>query len=426
MSCPKCDESTVANCLEDCGCPIEITSLACIRTATEYPCIEVIKGDTLEAIIQKIEDKICDTVSGLDGEDGADGQGVDHVSFTGESGTEGQPGQTSEYTVWGDSGETIVLGTFITYNGVDGQGIDHVTFTSTDGVILTAGASGQTDTYTMWADVLETISLGTFLVYNGNDGTAIYDSGWIPMNDFNATYNFGLPAYTLGWDHPKIRVLGKTVFLEGFLMLPLSGDAVGGTTLITNVAEYPDSYKTDVKVYTGTSGGYATPSSGLMQSQNPIMPQELTPSEPHILSHFEMTYRPIDDLNGNYELNLTSIFPDAKIRTDGTIELTTLNKTNKDAYAGPVIQNSPYHQIVSHVTRGGIAPNYLTFYTEYDAASTADKRVSPISPAIYPAAFDGRRADNLGGFRVKLTTSYPLGENITLTQIQQAIAQIQE
>lgn len=423
MACDECEE-TSNDCLENCGCPIEITSLACIRHAgSDMPCIEVVKGDTLEAIIQKINDKICDLSTGVDGDDGADGQGIDHVSFTGEPGTEGQPGQTSEYTMWGDAAETINLGTFIVYNGVDGTGIDHVSFTSTDGSNPAAGSPGQTDTYTIWADALETQSLGTFVVYNGNDGDSLYDSGWIPMNDYNGSYNFGLPAYTSGWVHPKIRVVGRTVFLEGFLMLPLSS-AEGGSTLLTNVNEYYSSHKDHVQIYTGASGGYLSSGTGIMQTVSPILPQELAPSEPHILSHFELSTRPIYDIGEKYALTLTTIFSQIRLHTDGNLEFRTLKDTNDDAPGKPVVPNSPFHQIVSRVQRG-VAPDYTDHYTEYDGASVSDRRISPISSANYPCFFDGLEPSNLGGFRLKLSTNYPLGKNITQLQIEQAIAEIQ-
>lgn len=60
-----------------------------------------------------------DVTNGLDGADGVDGQDIDHVSKT--SGT-GASGTTDTYTVWGDLGETINLGTFNVYNGNDGGG----------------------------------------------------------------------------------------------------------------------------------------------------------------------------------------------------------------------------------------------------------------------------------------------------------------
>lgn len=424
--CDECVETPTNSCLEDCGCPIEITSLACIRhDGEDLPCIEVVKGETLEAIIQKINDKICVLAPGTDGDPGADGQGLDHVSFTGTPGTEGQPGQTSTYTIWGDVAETINLGTFVVYNGINGQGVDHTSFTSTTGPVLTAGAAGQTDTYTLWGDALETINLGTFIVYNGNNGIDGYDSGWIPMNDFNTTYNFGLPAYTVGWSHPKIRVVGKIVFLEGDMMIPLSSDLVSGTTLLTDVAQYPSTYRTDIRVYTGTSGGFSYLSNALIRTKFPILPQNLAPSELHILNNFEIAYRAIDDLMSFAELNLTTVLPKIILNTNGTLEIGTLGGTDDDGTTGTVIPNSPIHQLVSRVHRGAFAPSYNIFYSEYDMTTSLDNRVSPISISKFPADFDGKIAKDLGGFRIKATTSYPLGDSITLSQIQQAIAQIQ-
>lgn len=69
--------------------------------------------------------------NGIDGDDGADGQTIDHTSFTSSSlgGVAGQQGATDTYTVWGDSGETLNLGTFTVYNGADG--LDATESTST-------------------------------------------------------------------------------------------------------------------------------------------------------------------------------------------------------------------------------------------------------------------------------------------------------
>ena len=59
------------------------------------------------------------------GADGAPGQSIDHTSFTSATGspstTPNKPGETDTYTVWGDVGETINLGTFDVYNGDNGE-----------------------------------------------------------------------------------------------------------------------------------------------------------------------------------------------------------------------------------------------------------------------------------------------------------------
>ena len=51
-----------------------------------------------------------------------------------------------------------------------GQSIHHSEFTSTTAVSGLPNEPGETDTYTVWGDVGETINLGTFTVYNGDDG----------------------------------------------------------------------------------------------------------------------------------------------------------------------------------------------------------------------------------------------------------------
>lgn len=64
-----------------------------------------------------------------------------------------------------------------------GQSIDHVSFTSTTAISGLPNEPGEIDTYTVWGDVGETINLGTFDVYNGNDG----------IDGTNGTNGVGVP-----------------------------------------------------------------------------------------------------------------------------------------------------------------------------------------------------------------------------------------
>ena len=208
-SCDACCNNNCNSCCDPCaenvcGCDFEM-SAGCIRIERDFECIGTHEGQTVEQAFEQINSKLCELSPGIDGvdgdsayeiwinlgntgteqdfidslngEDGTDGTGLDHVSFTSSTGggAAGQPGETDTYTVWGDVGETISLGTFDVYNGADGtngvagQTVDHVSFTSSTGGGA-AGQPGETDTYTVWGDVGETISLGTFVVYNGADG----------------------------------------------------------------------------------------------------------------------------------------------------------------------------------------------------------------------------------------------------------------
>jgi hypothetical protein len=87
--------------------------------------------------------------AGQDGQDGQDGQGIDHVSFTSSTGTgQGEAGETDTYTIWGDAGETINLGTFEIYNGANGADATSTWITQafdyTDISLLTVGGPTAT------------------------------------------------------------------------------------------------------------------------------------------------------------------------------------------------------------------------------------------------------------------------------------------
>ena len=104
--------------------------------------------------------------TGLTGDTGATGNGISSVLLT------NTVGDTKTYTItFTDTSTTtfdVVDGTD-GINGTNGTDVDHVTRT------IGTGAAGTTDTYTVWGDLGETINLGTFTVYNGTDGTGIGD-----------------------------------------------------------------------------------------------------------------------------------------------------------------------------------------------------------------------------------------------------------
>jgi len=427
--CNDCNETTNP-CEETCGCKYEVESLACIRhNGNDLPCINAVKGDTLESIIIKINEAFCEVQSGIDGDDGIDGQSVHHATFQPDFVGEvaGAEGQTDTYIFWGDAAETINLGTFQVHNGSDGFGVDHSAFTSTNGAVPTAGTAGQNDTYTMWGDVAETISLGTFIVHNGSDTTG-YDSGWVTISNYNSTDNFGLANFTTGWTQPKIRVVGKVVFLEGYLMIPLSS-VHGGTVLAGDVSTYPTVNRVYNEVFSGPDGGFSLIAANTLRSVSPIIPQVLTPSTEHTISSFEMTYRNVQSSKQTATITLSTVLPTVRINSSGRVQITTLPIVELDGIVGSLI-NSPYNILVTR-TQGfsaSVVPDYSGYYTEellqVPPAISIDQRVSPAGFEVYPTNFDGNDPERLGGFRIKLTTSYPLGENITQTQIATAISQI--
>ena len=153
-SCDACCNNNCNSCCDPCaenvcGCDFEM-SAGCIRIERDFECIGTHEGQTVEQAFEQINSKLCELSPGIDGVDG-----------------------DSAYEIWINLGNTGTEQDFIDSlngeDGTDGTGLDHVSFTSSTGGGA-AGQPGETDTYTVWGDVGETISLGTFVVYNGADG----------------------------------------------------------------------------------------------------------------------------------------------------------------------------------------------------------------------------------------------------------------
>lgn len=120
--------------------------------------IEVIDGT--DGITVLTTNYVC---NGIDGIDGVDGQSIDHVSLTS---TTGGVGSLDTYTVWGDVGETINLGTFTVQNGTNGidanQVIVDIGAWNMDTTATVSVAHGQTFSNIRGVQVLIADDDGTF------------------------------------------------------------------------------------------------------------------------------------------------------------------------------------------------------------------------------------------------------------------------
>lgn len=132
-------------------------------------------------------------------------------------------------------------------DGLNGQSIDHIEFTSSTGTPSNvAGQAGETDTYTIWGNVGETINLGTFQIYNPEDlttpdsctnmgtGAAIYKAGTdTPFEFRSAISSDGTITITQNTNDVDFKVnnnswrevlaLGSTSLTEPYFFTPGSG-----------------------------------------------------------------------------------------------------------------------------------------------------------------------------------------------------------
>jgi len=480
--CSKCGCSDP--CETGCGCEVKLASLTCAtHDGLAYDCIDVEPGDNLENIISKINTAICNIAQDLPvGDDGADGQGIDHVSFTSTNAPNGlasQSGFFDTYTMWADTAETVSIGTFIVYNGTDGESIDHVSLTSTTSADC---ETGQTDTYTVWGDAGATISLGTFDVVQGTgidhvsytpvvtikedaagnpvsvlsvagvagatDTYTIYGGSCIlgtftvtnpsccndeldVTNDVIEGYEIKeLPPYLLtagfgmadldGQPSPRITVVGRTVKIEGDLLIPLATEG-SLTVLIPDASEYYNRHSTSVDVFRGPEGGYI-PDNTALQSVAPILPAALLPAENVTITRNQIITRPVRDRLGVGSLLLSTILSSVTLRSDGRLRIGSIAEAEQ-AGVGDAIKNSPLYQgIISNVLVGDAAIDYSSYRGSFSKG--VDKRDIIESSKQYPATFDGSTPSNFGGFRVPISVSYPLPSSVTDEEIIAAVAAI--
>lgn len=185
MSCYKCKQKCCTcntKCTKSCG----NTSCNCVTryNGPDIDCLGISEGDTFETVLSKLSAYVCN----INFEDGV---GIQNMTYD---------STTDDFEV------TLTDGTFYNFTGLqgdDGQSIDHTSFTSTTaGAGQPASLPGETDTYTVWGDPGETVNLGTFTVYNGLNANSTYGNTLFVDEVYgnNTTANrerFDLPYLTI-------------------------------------------------------------------------------------------------------------------------------------------------------------------------------------------------------------------------------------
>jgi hypothetical protein len=299
----------------------------------------------------------------------------------------------------------------------------------------------------------------------GAAGIDLYDSDWVNIGNHNGT--FGLAPVT-NWTQPKLRVIGKHVYISGKFLIPLD-DGVGG--LVVDSSVYDTTHKAKVGTYAGVDGGFNTLAAGALRSQNPIIPSDLTPSTDHNIETWMNAYRAVGDKAGTRTILLNTVFPTVLLESDGRVYIQTLKDVTDTV--GTRIPHGIIHNMITNVSADDYVPdwtNYGTGYTKTTSgtlevgkdyvietfvagddftnvgapsnatgvafvatgttpttwanASTlrADNRFAAVSTYQYPSDFDGKDETELGGVIIEFTFNYPLGESVTEAQIQAAIA----
>jgi len=255
----------------------------------------------------------------------------------------------------------------------------------------------------------------------GEHGFNVYDSGWKAMNAHNGTFGF---APTIGWTNPSLRVIGRTVHINGNILIPLAQNGTS-TTLRTPWSAHQSTYKADTETYTGIDGGFTTNVNGSATGKASMMPTELRPTLTlTLIGRYQYGVRNIEDTVGGKIIVCETVFNSIYIKSDGTLQI--ISHKDLDDSTGTAINNSPIHESITKATAGEYVPVYTAFKTSFTGTGPGtDNRVSVAhATATYPGDIDGEDETMWGGYYIAVDTSFPVSSAYTEQQIKAAFDSI--
>ena len=251
----------------------------------------------------------------------------------------------------------------------------------------------------------------------GEHGFNIYDSGWKTINNYKTVNgnSFGL-APTAGWTNPKVRVAGRTVFVNGTFLIPLAQDGAS-TVLRTPWLESQRSYRTDTETYTGVDGGFATNSNGSIESKSPILPAALRPDLDLLTFDRNLSaFRGVLDTGGTHVILCETIFNSCYFRSSGKLLITS--QKDVDDSVGDPIYNAPAHLRITVADAGAGVPSYGSYKQQIGGFSVTD------SGRTYPTNINGKDETMWGAYYFNMSLSYPLALTVTEQQARTAFDSI--
>jgi hypothetical protein len=366
---------------------------------------------------------------GPQGEQGPQGiQGIQGIpgiqGIQGVAGTNGLDGKgydaTSSTSISILSTTDTILSATITQNKAYLPGT-RIRFTSSSS--LSNYFEGVVSTYNVTTGAIEIINIdlkrgsGTHATWNvnstGENSFNVYDSGWKVMNAHNGTFGF---AAVEGWTNPSIRVIGKTVFITGEVLIPLSTVASMGNLLRTPWSSYQSPFNVDTQVFQGTSGGYDIEPNGSIISHTPILPTNLMPSQNVLFGKYVFSQRNILDTGNTDLIVLNTIFNRTILTSAGKLFI-QFQKDADDSIGVPLV-NVPIYRWITRADAGANVPSYSGYKEQFGGFSVID------SGKTYPTAIDGNDPNKVGGYRFLMNVVYPVNPSVTEQQIKAAFDSI--
>ena len=243
-----------------------------------------------------------------------------------------------------------------------------------------------------------------------------YDSGIKTLPVYNGVY--GLADLGNVALRPTVRVIGRTVKLEGILLLPMP-TASGGAILDTNGAGYTLATQNYGDLFTGAGTGYEIDAKNNAISWAPILPSALRPTETIRFLSSTALGRTLNIPGGR--IRITNWVDVGAILTDGRLYFRGIEASERNGDTGTGWnKNQHARKIVDRFELNDSLLNYDNYYNSFDNAGVVDKQVQNLQGYKYTFNFDGTRVNDLGGFVPTFNVSYNLDANLTLNQIKTA------
>jgi len=243
-----------------------------------------------------------------------------------------------------------------------------------------------------------------------------YKTEWKSMPLYNGSFgvaNLGNVAY-----RPKIKIVNRTLFITGILMLPQPTTA-GGSILDTNGNGYTLQSKNFSDLYLNANDGYFIDSKNNAITSKPILPTALRPQELALRREQSVMSKTKNITGGRMRLN--AWLSNLVILTDGRLYLKSMesNERNGDTGVG-WNRNNPARQIVSKFNVGDKLMNYDNYRNAFDNLGLDTLRIPDLEGFTFDYSMDGNRSQDFGGFIPEFNMSYPLNNSFTLAQIKSA------
>lgn len=243
-----------------------------------------------------------------------------------------------------------------------------------------------------------------------------YKTIWKTIPIFNGS--FGLANTGNALYRPKIKIINRTIYFSGFLVLPQTTTA-GGSTLDTNAALYTLQSKNWSDLYLSATDGYTIDNKNQCITANPILPTALRPQEN--LRNFEKTVMSKTKNITGGRMRLNAWLDGSFILTDGRLFLRSMEAQERNGDTGTGWnQNNLSRQVVSKFNLGDKLMNFDNYRNALDAGGLDTLRTPNVEGFTFDYSIDGNRSQDFGGFIPEFSFSYPLSDAYTIDQIKTA------